>query len=236
MMDVDNELEAKAAFAHALAATVYAVPDGALVEAAFDEAGALRNPPWPSSPSIARGVDLLGAMAHAPSSDRENLVGELVADHFSLVEGAGIPLAPPWESLYFRGDDCLFGTQTLQVRALYESCGLAIEGRGSEPDDHLGLELSFAAFLLDSLAAGEDPASQAFCRDTLRELLEGHLLLWADRWCRLVRGHARTDFYRAVACLVQGAVSSLGDDLGCRRSASRIQVPSGPDGSDLSAI
>lgn len=223
MADVDNGLERKAALLRVLAAAVYTVPDEALIEAALDEKGVLRRPPWPSSPSIAQGVELLDAVASSASSGCRVLLDELVADHFRLIEGAGVPLAPPWESLYGRGDGCLFGAQTMQVRALYGSCGLVIEGRGNEPDDHLGLELSFAAFLLGGLAAEAEGAGKtperALYRETLRLLLEDHLLTWVDRWYSLVHEHAATGFFRAVACLVQGVVHGLGDDLGCGTSA-----------------
>jgi len=130
-------------------------------------------------------------------------------DHLYLFTGVGKPLAPVWESVYFSEARMLFQKQTLEVREFYARFGLQAERKGNEPDDHIGLELSFMAHLaslvLQSLEKDNQPQTEELLQ-AQRDFLTQHLLRWAKAWAELVHKHAETDFYRGLAHLTVGAL------------------------------
>lgn len=140
----------------------------------------------------------------------------LRADFTRLFVGIGKPVSPPWESVYFNEDRMIFQEQTLQVREWYRRFGLEAEKLYHEPDDHVGLELSFLAYLAglcltalqDNNEAEFERALQAQCK-----FLYEHPLTWIPYWCGLVEKHARTDFYRGLASLVRGSLYTLAEHL-----------------------
>jgi TorA maturation chaperone TorD len=138
------------------------------------------------------------------------------SDHLRLFVGAGKVLAPPWESVYTSKERLLFQEETLQVREWYHRFGLQAERQYQEPDDHIGLELSFLAQLsglaLQAYEAGDTARFQLLRADQGRFLNE-HLARWVPKWCGLVSEHARTGYYRGLALLVKGALEELSQNL-----------------------
>lgn len=141
---------------------------------------------------------------------------KLKVDHTHLFIGAGQVLAAPWESVHLSKEHMLFQEHTLQVRGWYRRFGIEIEKLYQEPDDHLGLEMSFLAHLagmgIASLEAGDQ---EAFEKDlqAQRDFLTQHTLRWMRTWANLVEEHARTDFYRGISHLVIGALQAAADLL-----------------------
>lgn len=138
----------------------------------------------------------------------------LARDYQRLFIGPGTVLAPPYESVHLTRDRLVFDEQTRQVRAAYREFGRVAPALHREPDDHLGLELDFLSHLsvraLDALEAGDEntldvtlAAQQAFLTD--------HVLTFAPAFTDLVREHARTDFYRGAALLVDGVLARARD-------------------------
>lgn len=137
-------------------------------------------------------------------------------DYLYLFAGVGKPLAPVWESVYFNEDRMLFQKQTLEVREFYARFGLQAERKGHEPDDHIGLELSFLAHLaklaLQSLESGDEAAVEKNLQ-AQRDFLAQHILRWASAWAELVQKHAGTDFYRGLSHLTVGVLSAAAELL-----------------------
>lgn len=135
---------------------------------------------------------------------------DLQADYMRLFVGTPRVLAAPWESVYFSRERLVFQQQTLDVRRWYRRFGLEVEKLNQEPDDHIGLQLSFLAHLA-SQALVELEAGQAAQLESLltaqRDFLKEHLLKWEGDWYALMLEHARTDFYCGVARLVHGALA-----------------------------
>ncbi len=128
-------------------------------------------------------------------------------DHLRLFVGLDRVLAPVWESVYFNANRLVFQQQTLQVRAWYARFGMQIERLNQEPDDHIGLELSFVAHLTSrALDALDEPSAFDELLQAQRDFLSEHLLRWGLTWSKLVGQHAQTDFYRGVARLTRGAL------------------------------
>ena len=161
-------------------------------------------------------LQLESSLIHLRSWSQENGKGlsdeqftNLQIDHTRLFVGIGKTLAPPWESVYFNQDNTIFQEQTLQVRQWYRRFGVEPEKLYSEPDDHIGLELSFLAHLAKLGLQALEENNVTWFEQTLqaqRQFITEHPLKWVSDWCGLVNQHARTDFYRGLAVLTYGAL------------------------------
>lgn len=139
---------------------------------------------------------------------------QLHLDHMALFSGPS-PLAAPWESVWRERDKLLFGEQTQKVLEFYRSWGISIENEGHEPEDHLGLELAFAAFLLQRFLA--DPQSLSTMGqsplESLTVFLGEHILPWAGLCLSCVQEKAETAFYREFSVLIRVLLLNLRQDL-----------------------
>ena len=136
----------------------------------------------------------------------------LLIDHRDLFEGPDHVLACPYESVYLSDEHLTFEEQTLAVRAFYNRFDVEAPSFGKEPDDHIGLELSFISHLcvlgLDAIEASDANAETAIIA-SIGDFLEQHLLRWVDDCLDRVVDHATTDFYRGLGHLTRGTVHQL---------------------------
>ena len=141
---------------------------------------------------------------------------DLKADYIRLFVGVGKTIAPPWESVYLNENRMIFQQQTLEVREWYRRFGLESEKLHKEPDDHIGLELSFLTHLaklgLQALDENDEVKLQQIL-EAQRRFISEHPLKWAPRWCELVEENAKTVFYRGLAKLIRGTLFSLAEYL-----------------------
>ncbi len=161
------------------------------------------------NPFTARGLMLLNAFTQQAGSHTLSL---LQADYAALFVGPAKLKAPPWESVYLSRDHILFEKQTVEVRAFYAVYGLQTTRLHVEPDDHFGLELLFLAHLFGRALAQQeanDPAGQAQMMSGVSQFAQAHLLQWAEPFLARVVYHAQTDYYRGLAYLTGGMLSSL---------------------------
>jgi len=162
---------------------------------------------WPlvADEDTVRGLDSLRAGAATPR-------GELVVDHRDLFEGPDHVLACPYESVYLSDEHLTFEQETRDVRAFYQRFGVQAPSLGTEPDDHIGLELSFISHLcvlgLDAIEASDADAETAMIA-SVGDFLEQHLLRWVDDCLDRVVQNASTDFYRGLGHLTRGTVRQL---------------------------
>ena len=135
---------------------------------------------------------------------------DLHMDHLALFSGPQ-PAAAPWESVWREKDRLLFGRRTQEVRDFYRAWGIAAERDGHDPEDHLGLELAFILFLVQSMGGA---ASVASCRGetpqaALAAFMDEHTLIWAGNCLKKSSECAATVFYREMprlCCLLLGNV------------------------------
>lgn len=134
------------------------------------------------------------------------------ADYMHLFVGTNKVLAPPWESYYLNKDHLLFQRETLQVRNWYRRFGLAIENLYHEPDDHLGIEFSFIAYLarqgLQACEAG-DLKKLKYMLKAQNEFIRTHPRCWIRNWQHNVEENAKTDFYLGISKLALGVLDVL---------------------------
>lgn len=164
----------------------------------------LREWPLPGHPDCRRGTALLAESATA--REDESVVRR---DYSRLFRGPERMKAPPYESVHRSRDRLVFEQETMQVRAAYAEFGLAAPRLGAEPDDHIGLELSFLATLavrgMDALEAGDDLELARVLRG-LVTFLDEHLLAWGPRCLAQAADGSRTFFYQGVAALGLGTL------------------------------
>ncbi len=163
-----------------------------------------------SSGDITAGLGLLQKWSQGGLTD--TTFTEMQGDYLRLFIGPGKVIAPPWESVFFNEARQTFQEQTLQVRNWYRRFELEPEKIYHEPDDHIGLELTFVAHLANQALLALDAGDQAKSKTLIearKEFLVEHLLKWAFAWCELVTKSARTDFYKGIALLTRGSLEHL---------------------------
>jgi len=200
-----------------LSALLQKQPDKARLQAWMDEDIFSESPLGEDQADINKGLALLQAWRRDVWVANPDQAFEAVeSDYMRLFVGMGRMLAAPWESIYFSEEQQLFQEETLQVRAWYRKFGLQVEQLHHEPDDHIGLELGFMAYLaqltVQALEQG-DQAQAASLMAEQRAFVEEHPLRWVASWCALVDQHARTDFYRGAAFLTLGTVQEVASIL-----------------------
>ena len=129
-----------------------------------------------------------------------------------------------WESVYFNKDRMVFQSQTFEVRRAYARYGLEVDALSHEPDDHLAYELLFIGRLCHM---GAEAARRGDTSETDRVVADAvsfavcHPMTWVPQWRESVERHARCDFYRGYAALVDAALRQLEGELGsaCARVA-----------------
>ena len=162
-----------------------------------------------------RGRELLSAWTAQLSGelDDQSLL-DLKVDFTRLFSGSRtIPVAP-WESVYFSEDRLVFQERTLEVRQWYRRFGLEPVKLHKEPDDHIGIELSFVAHLAARALAAHEAGDEVGFNELVtaqKEFLAEHLILWGPLWASLVTENAKSDFYSGVAYLVLGALIELAE-------------------------
>ena len=166
-------------------------------------------------PNTIEGLRLLGKwMDEIDNKITTENIKDIQVDYTRLFTGMlKVPVAP-WESIYFNEEHLLFQEQTLDVRSWYGRFGLELEKKHKEPDDHIGLELSFVGHLAQkALLALESGDENAFNQilDAKQDFLSQHPLVWIPTWCDQIIIHANTDFYRGLAMLVWGSLKEVSE-------------------------
>ena len=195
----------------------YAAPDREWLDALVKDDIFAESPFGDAQPDTKAGLTLLRAWNRANRDGISDAALEtLQAEYTRLFIGPGPVLAPPWESVYFSEERLLFQRETFQVRAWYARFELTVPNLHREPDDHIGLELSF----LSHLATLALQAIQAHDQERFDEALEAqrrfaaeHVFRWGPGWCSRVDANSGSDFYRGLALVTRGALSELSVQL-----------------------
>jgi TorA maturation chaperone TorD len=133
----------------------------------------------------------------------------LKRDHARLFIGPERLLAPPWESVYRSDEHLIFERQTLEVRAQYQRFGMPIPRLHIEPDDHIGLEFRFVAYLCNMALEALERDRQDIVETVLaglRDFLKTHLWAWAPDFLARVEDNSLTAYYRGAARLALGCL------------------------------
>lgn len=160
--------------------------------------------PYAEQPGlIAQGVAEVAAYLADPAAGSAEGFDRLLWDYTRLFIGPAKLPAPPYESVYRSPDRLLFQEETLAVRKAFRAYGLETARAGSEPDDHIGLELQFLAETCRVAAEAGVAGVDQVLRDQAA-FLDEHLLQWAADFAADVTRSAETGFYRGMAQLLMG--------------------------------
>ncbi|MDZ7844399.1 MAG: molecular chaperone TorD family protein [Anaerolineales bacterium] len=139
---------------------------------------------------------------------------ELKTDYSGLFNCANDIIAPPWESVYRDKHRLVKQDHTLKVRRFYKENGLVLSDLQNEPDDHIGYELLFTAYLTRKMARAleqdDQGAFQTF-RRVKGNFLKKHLLQWAPIFSGQVDRYAKTKFYQGLSWMLLGISRELAD-------------------------
>lgn len=157
---------------------------------------------------------LVQAYPAGSEDDMHGLYLQLHLDHLRLFSGP-TPMAPPWESVWCEKDKLLFGKHTEEVFNFYAAWEVVIENAGHDPEDHLGLELAFALFLLQAMHGGQSVMSDQgqTPHEALLFFLERHILAWAGLCLKKASKEAESVFYQKVPELCWVMLNNLHADL-----------------------
>lgn len=144
----------------------------------------------------------------------EEILLELKTDYSSLFNCANDIIAPPWESVYRDKHRLVRQDHTLKVRRFYKESGLVLSEQQTEPDDHIGYELLFTAYLTQKMAQaieqGDQDTFQSY-RKVKEKFLKKHLLQWAPIFSNRVDCYAKTKFYQGLSWMLLGICRELAD-------------------------
>ena len=132
----------------------------------------------------------------------EIILNELAVDRTRILRGTGPKeLRPPYEGCYKL--DCNLESAAINVRCFYRTAGLMPDVSVTDSPDYICVQMDFMKQLClreQRQWSGGHDASATIIRQ--KEFLENHLGSWAGDYCKHVRQHALTDFYRGVAVIL----------------------------------
>lgn len=120
--------------------------------------------------------------------------------------------AYPWESVNLEAEGVLFGRSTLSVRRAYAAQGLALKRLGSEPDDHIALELQFMGILASRAFEEWREGDRDACVANLiasESFLNDHLNQWVPLYAAAFAESSERGFY---CCAVEALKRFLAED------------------------
>lgn len=126
---------------------------------------------------------------------------------------------PPYGSLYAHkeaGHGSEVGQGMLAIKAAYRQAGLSVVEDMHESPDYLGVELSFAAELVDRMArqcADADDAELRAAESALAQFMDEHLYPFAHAYVQEGVRFAKTDFSCGVLLLMDEFLSEEQDAL-----------------------
>jgi anaerobic sulfite reductase subunit A len=138
------------------------------------------------------------------------VIEELAVEYARIFLSAGIAqglAAFPYESIYASGR-LMAQEPAVDAAKLYAAKRLAPNpSRFKVPDDHIGLEAAFMAYLCKEAREAlsrADAAAYLRSMNEQRDFLETHLFRWFSAFCRDVERYAVTGFYKAAAKITEG--------------------------------
>lgn len=177
----------------------------------LDELCGMRFPASTGNPEADQGYRLIATYL---SNLWENSVTDLAVDYVRCFIGHGVDAysaAYPFESVYTSEKRLLMQEARDEVLAIYRSAGLDKQETWKEGEDHIAVELEFMQILsqrtVDALSRGDE--EEAFnLLVTQRNFADDHLVSWVPMMTADLKRFAKTDFYRGLAYLTDGFLST----------------------------
>lgn len=177
--------------------------------AALRESEALRK----LAEDSAGAEEMLAYLDEHASDDPAQFAHELKIIYQNLFIGPMSIPVPIWESVYFDKEHLLFGERTLEVREAYAKYGMRYVEKGHKPEDHLAIELSFMAYLIEQASSACIAAKMLIMADQ-KAFFENHLSQWTDEFARLLFKATENPLYRGATRLLQEFMAVEKENLG----------------------
>ncbi len=211
-MTVSNEPRAQSAAIYRFLSRIFRrEPDAAAV-------AALRGVRFPEafaqglSPAAQKWLTAGARFNRAVSELASDAQETLAVDFAHAFLGAGVAsgeAAFPYASVYTSEKRSVMQEAWSRMHELLSNRGLAAPAEQAELlDDHLAVELDYAAWLCENGSAKE-----------LREFLNVYLLGWVPAWCADAEKYAETEFYRAAVELTESFLRLEYETLSGQQSA-----------------
>ena len=125
------------------------------------------------------------------AASRRLSLADVQAEHVALFGGVGKPEIFPYGSWFIAGT--LNEKPLVDLRGALALLGLERPGGVLETEDHIACLCEVMRYLI----AGDDPGVSNL--GAQQRFFNAHLRPWVERLCDTIAGHARADFYRALA-------------------------------------
>jgi len=138
------------------------------------------------------------------AAEREDFIEDLAAEYASLFLTDGSKQVNPYQSFYLGDEPILYQEETLKLKEIMRELGYEGAEANAEPEDHLGNELAFVAYLCRSSARSQESGEIEYARRYLnlqKQFLEEHLLEWVPDCCADIEEHTDEPFYEGIARL-----------------------------------
>lgn len=177
----------------------------------LDELCSMRFPASTGNPEADQGYRLIATYL---SNLWENSVTDLAVDYVRCFIGHGVDAysaAYPFESVYTSEKRLLMQEARDEVLAIYRSAGLDKQETWKEGEDHIAVELEFMQILsqrtVEALSRGDEEGAFNLLV-TQRNFADDHLVSWVPMMTADLKRFAKTDFYRGLAHLTDGFLST----------------------------
>ncbi len=198
------ELTQRRAETYALLSDLYRVE---VSEEFLDKLSQMRFPAETGNEEMDRGYWLMSSYLARP---RDGMLLELAVDYARAFIGTGsegYSAAYPYESVYTSEHRLVMQEARDEALAAYRSQGLDKSLEWKDGEDHVSLELQFEQILCEraasALSQGDEETATGLFR-VQRAFARYHLLNWVPMMTADLRGFAKTDLYKGLACLTDG--------------------------------
>ncbi len=140
----------------------------------------------------------------------EDDLDDILVDFTSLFICSELDLkSPPYASFYLDSKGEIYSDETVKVKQFYTNVGYNVKSQ-NEPEDHLAFEIGFLYCLLENIKTNEDKEKYY---NLLATFLSTHLLPWVFHCLHLTQEKANTNFYKAMAYLLEDFLLILSQKL-----------------------
>ena len=167
----------------------------------------LKFPPQDEDDELAQGYREFEAFFTKKHLDP---ITDLAVDYARVFLGAGVldgVCAFPYESVYTSESKLVMQEARDEVVAIYADFGLGKDDGLDVPEDHVGLELEFMAFLCERAIEALNSDDTKRAKELLNaqaDFLQNHLLNWAPKFTDDIRKCAQSPLYIAVSKITDG--------------------------------
>lgn len=136
-----------------------------------------------------------------------------INEYTRLFIGPGKTPVYPYSSVYLNKEPKpkLMDENTIDVRKEYLESNIVMSKLNVVPDDYLGAELEYMAYLTDKsikLIEKEESAELGQLLEKQLKFLENHLITWIPRFSQDLMISTKDDLFRGLALLLRGLILS----------------------------